>query len=307
MQSITGRQLQTESAAQPPAWEVGLTDREFEIFRGLVYRHTGISLSKHKRPLLQARLGRRPRALKLTTFTEYRRFLAEQDPSGEEMGRFINAITTNKTDFFREAHHFRYLADEWVPAIKARAARSGDRAVRIWSAGCSSGEEPYTIAMTLRDALGTAVGWDVRILASDLDTEVLARAKAGEYSVEQTAPIPPRVLACHFLRGRGEDVGRVRVRPELRSLITFCRINLQDPRWPIRSRLDVIFCRNVLIYFDRPTQQRVLQRFLGLLKDDGLLVLGHSESVHGLLDGVTHLGNTMYRRLPAALPSDAKA
>ena len=242
----------------------------------------------------------------MTTFTEYRRFLTEQDPSGEELGRFINAITTNKTEFFREAHHFRYLADEWVPAIKARAARSGDRAVRIWSAGCSTGEEPYTIAMTLRDALGTAVGWDVKILASDLDTEVLARAKAGVYSVEQTAPIPQRVLACHFLRGRGEDVGRVRVRPELRSLITFRRINLQDPRWPIRSKLDVIFCRNVLIYFDRPTQQRVLQRFLGLLKDDGLLVLGHSESVHGLLDGVKHLGNTMYRRIPAALPSDAK-
>jgi chemotaxis protein methyltransferase CheR len=297
---MTGHRSQSELAHPGAVREAGLDDREFEVFRELVHAHTGISLSAHKRPLLQARLGRRLRALGLSTFTEYHRFLTEGDPSGEELGRFINAITTNKTDFFREAHHFRYLADEWVPAAKARAGRTGDRAIRIWSAGCSTGEEPYTIAMTLRDALGTAAGWDVKILASDLDTEVLARAEAGVYSLDQVAAIPPPVLARHFLRGRGEDAGSVRVRPELRSLITFRRINFQDARWPIRSRLDVIFCRNVLIYFDRPTQQRVLRRFLDLLKEDGLLILGHSESVYGLLDGVKHLGNTMYRRTAAA-------
>ena len=268
----------------------GLSDKEFEIFRALVYEHTGISLSESKRPLLQARLTRRLRALGLATFSEYHRVLTERDSSGDELGRFVNAITTNKTDFFREPHHFRHLAEEWVPAAKARAANSGARAIRIWSAGCSTGEEPYSIAMTIREALGTAAGWDVKILASDLDTDVLARAEAGVYSVEQAAPVPQAMLRRHFLRGRGADAGHVRVRPELRSLITFRRINFLDARWPIRGQLDIIFCRNVIIYFDRPTKQRVLERFLGLLKDDGLLILGHSESVHGLLDGVKHLG-----------------
>jgi len=279
------------------AREAGLSDKEFEMFRALVHEHTGISLSESKRPLLQARLTRRLRALGLATFSEYHRLLTERDASGEEIGRFVNAITTNKTDFFREPHHFRHLAEEWVPAAMTDAAKSGPRAIRIWSAGCSTGEEPYSIAMTIREALGTAAGWDVKILASDLDTDVLARAEAGVYSVEQAAPIPQAMLSRHFLRGRGADAGRVRVRAELRSLITFRRINFLDARWPIRGQLDIIFCRNVIIYFDQPTKQRVLQRLLGLLKDDGLLILGHSESVHGLLDGVKHLGNTMYRRI----------
>jgi chemotaxis protein methyltransferase CheR len=302
---LARREPLDERREGPAGGEDGLTDREFEVFRGLVYTHTGITLNPHKRQLLQARLGRRLRVLGLTTFTEYHQFLTEQDPTGKELGCFVNAITTNKTDFFREAHHFRYLADEWMPAIKIRAARTGDRSIRIWSAGCSSGEEPYTIAMTIREALGPAAGWDVRILASDLDTDVLARAEAGVYSAEQTAPVPSALLTRHFLRGRGESAGRVRVRPELRALITFRRINFMDARWPIRPRLDIIFCRNVLIYFDRPTQQRILERFLALLKEDGLLVLGHSESVHGLLNGVQHLGNTMYRRIPAAPTADA--
>jgi chemotaxis protein methyltransferase CheR len=288
-----------------PGWDVGLSDHEFEVFRELVYAQTGITLTPHKRALLQARLGRRLRALGLTSFTAYHRLLTKEDPAGDELGRFINAITTNKTDFFREAHHFRYLAEEWLPALRARAARGGSRSIRIWSAGCSTGEEPYSIAMTVWDGLGPTVGFDVKILASDLDTEVLGRAANGVYTLDQTAPIPQPVLARHFLRGRGEQAERVRVRPELRSLIVFRRINFLDDPWPIRSRLDIIFCRNVLIYFDRPTQQRVLERFLGLLKEDGLLFLGHSESAYGLLGGVKHVGNTMYRRIPAAVPTGA--
>jgi chemotaxis protein methyltransferase CheR len=302
--SVTQSESPGEARDDVPGDGFGLTDREFEAFRALVHTHTGISLSPHKRQLLQARLGRRLRALGLTSFAGYRRHLTERDPTGTELGYFINAITTNKTDFFREAHHFRYLAEQWIPAVKARAARTGDRTIRIWSAGCSSGEEPYTIAMTVRDALGLMTGWDVRILASDLDTDVLARAEAGIYSTEQVAPIPPALLARHFLRGRGANAGRVRARPELRALVSFRRINFMDARWPIRSGLDVVFCRNVLIYFDRPTQQRILERFLQLLKPDGLLVLGHSESVHGLLTRVQHLGNTMYRRTEGA-PTDA--
>jgi chemotaxis protein methyltransferase CheR len=279
--------------------ESEISPREYELFQALVYEHTGITLGPHKRHLVQARLGRRLRALGLATFTEYRNYLVHDDPGGVELGRFINAITTNKTDFFREPHHFTYLAAHWIPAVKARAARDGNRTLRIWSAGCSTGEEPYTIAITLREALGPAAGWDVKILASDLDTDVLARAQRGVYTTEQTAPVPPDVLARYFLRGRGDSAGHLRVRPELSSLITFRRINLMDARWPIRSRLDAVFCRNTLIYFDAPTQQRMLERFLGLLKEDGLLILGHSESVHGLLDRVARLGHTIFRKNPA--------
>jgi chemotaxis protein methyltransferase CheR len=287
--------------AKPPLGlrEADITPREFERFQALVHEHTGITLGPHKRHLVQARLGRRLRALGLTTFTEYQHYLAHEDPSRAELGRFINAITTNKTDFFREPHHFTYLADQWLPAVKARAARDGNRTLRIWSAGCSTGEEPYTIAMTLREALGPAAGWDVKILASDLDTDVLAHAERGIYTDEQTAPIPSAMLARHFMRGRGDRAGHVRVRPELASMITFRRINLMDARWPIRSPLDVVFCRNTLIYFDAPTQQRTLERFLGLLQDGGLLILGHSESVHGLLDRITRLGHTIFRRDPS--------
>ncbi len=276
---------------------VGMTDREFKRLRDLVYEQTGITLGPQKRCLLETRLVKRLRALGLATFTDYDRLLAERDPAGEELGHFINAVTTNKTDFFREAHHFRYLADEWAPAVRARVERKGERTLRLWSAACSSGEEPYTIAMTVREALGpAALGFDLKILASDIDTEVLERARAGVYTLEQVAPVPRPMLARYFLKGVGANAGRVSVRPELRALVAFGRLNFLDEVWPIRARFDVIFCRNALIYFDRTTQQRILERLTAFLKDDGILFLGHSESLHGLLDGFRHLGNTIYQR-----------
>ncbi len=281
-----------------------ITDHEFGLFRNLVYAKTGITLGPQKRHLLHARLGKRLRALGMASFGEYYDHLTTCDPGQEELERFINALTTNKTDFFREPHHFRYLAEVWAPAMRARAARTHRRSLRLWSAACSSGEEPYSLAMTLRDALGPSLdGFDLRILASDIDTDVLARAAAGVYSRTQVAPVPEALLERHFLKGVGANAGLVRVRPELRALITFRRINLLDDVWPIRARLDVIVCRNVLIYFDRPTQQRLLQRLAALLEDDGLLILGHSESLYGLLDGFRHHGNTIYlheARAPAA-------
>jgi chemotaxis protein methyltransferase CheR len=279
--------------------EIEISDAEFESLRKLVYRATGIALGPQKRQLLQARLGRRLRALGLKSFTEYLQVLAERDPGGEELTRFVNAITTNKTDFFREAHHFHYLAETQVAALRARAARGGDRTVRIWSAACSSGEEPYTIAMTLRDTLGPGAGWDVRILASDIDTDVLDRASAGVYSLDQVAPVPEALRKRYFLRGTGTNDGLVQVRAEIRALVTFRHLNFLDDPWPIRSRFDAIFCRNVLIYFDRPTQARLLERLVAHLKDEGLLFLGHSESVHGLSAGLQHLGQTIHQRAPS--------
>jgi chemotaxis protein methyltransferase CheR len=272
------------------------TEAEFKVFRDLIHAHTGIALGPQKRLLLEARLAKRLRSLRLSSFTEYHRYLLEQDATGEELTRCLNAITTNKTDFFREEHHFRYLAEEWVPALRTGYARTGSRTVRVWSAGCSTGEEPYTIGMTLLEAFGAARGWDIRILASDIDTEVLDRAAAGIYSLEQAAAVAKPLLARYCLRGIGDRAGFVCMRPELRALVTFRRINFLDDPWPIRTRFDAIFCRNVLIYFDRPTQQRVLERFVGLLKDDAVLFLGHSENIHGLVSGIDHIGNTIYRR-----------
>jgi chemotaxis protein methyltransferase CheR len=279
--------------------ELTITDSEFEAFRRLVHETTGISLGPHKRALVQARLGRRLRALGLQTFGAYHRYLLEHDPTGEERERFINAITTNKTEFFREAHHFRYLAERWAPGVVSRAARTGQRRVRLWSAACSTGEEPYTIAMTVREALGAGSGWDVRILASDVDTDALARAEAGVYTEDQTAAVPAVLRERYFERAPG---GGVRVRPALKELIAFRRINFQDDHWPIRTRFDAVFCRNVLIYFDRDGQRRILARLVDLLVDDGLLFLGHSESVLGLLAGVRHVGNTIYRKATAEAP-----
>ena len=273
-----------------------LSDREFETFRALVAAHTGIALGPNKRVFLQARLGKRLRALGLPTFTEYRRVLAEQDPHGEELIRFVNAVTTNRTTFYREAQHFAYLAEQWGPAALGTDTRGGPRVARIWSAGCSTGEEPYTIAMALADALGATSAWTLRILASDINTDALTHAAAGTYGLDDIGQIPRAVLTRHFLRGVGPNAGLVRLRPALRDLVTFRRINLLEERWPIQAPFDVIFCRNVLIYFNRPTQQRVLARLVGFLKIGGVLVLGHSEGVHGMVGGLRHVGNTIYHK-----------
>lgn len=283
-----------------PAWlgEFQITDSDFRRFRELVLRHTGISLAPHKREMLKARLGRRLRALGLTNFSDYYRYLSERDASGEELGRMINAVTTNVTEFFREDHHFKFMAKTWITAMQRDPRRS--RMLRIWSAGCSTGEEPYTIAMVLREALGAALSsWDIRILASDIDTEALARAQAGVYSREKIGSIPEAMLRRHFLCGAGADAGLVRIRPEVQALVTFRRLNLLDDPWPIRTCFDAIFCRNVMIYFDRPTQQHLMKRLSAFLHDDGVLFLGHSEGLNGMTAGLTHRQNTIYQRTAA--------
>ena len=274
--------------------EATLSDRDFATLRELIYTHAGIALAPYKRYLVQARLGRRLRALNLATFGEYARRLAEGDSA--ELTQFINAMTTNKTDFFREPHHFDYLRTTWLPALRA----TGTRRLRIWSAACSTGEEPYTIAVSVLDALDGAMGWDIKILASDIDTDVLKRAEAGTYTLEQVAAVPAPLRSKYFRRGRGQHEGTARVGDAVRSLIRFRRINFLDDPWPIRATFDAIFCRNVLIYFDRPTQQRLLTRLLGYLAADGLIFLGHSESAFGLVAGLTPVGATVYRRSAGA-------
>ena len=225
------------------------------------------------------------------------------DSSGTELTRFINAMTTNKTEFFREGHHFDYVRAVWLPS-RGPCRRASDRRLRFWSAACSTGEEPYSLALTLLDSLDGA-GWDLRILASDIDTDVLAHAAEGIYPVEHVTPVPRAMLPRYFLRGTGPRDGFVRLKPSVRSLVTFRRINFLDDPWPIRTHFDAIFCRNVLIYFDRPTQQRILYRLVQQLTENGLLFLGHAESIHGLVGGLTPVAATVYRRIAPGSSSAA--
>jgi chemotaxis protein methyltransferase CheR len=274
--------------------DVAISDQEFDVLRRLIHAHAGIALAPWKRYLIRARLTRRLQELGLSTFAEYHtRLLA--DGTGTELMRFINAMTTNKTEFFREAHHFEYLRDTWLPA-RGPCRRATDRHLRLWSAGCSTGEEAYTLAVTLLDALDGAADWDIRILASDIDTDVLGRAAEAIYPIANVEPVPRPMLPRYFLRGTDARSGLVRVKPAVRSLVTFRRINFLDDPWPIRARFDVILCRNVLIYFDRATQHRVLTRLVTQLKDGGVLCLGHSESLHAPVPGLARVAATIYRR-----------
>ncbi|TKB73531.1 MAG: methyltransferase domain-containing protein [Nitrospira sp.] len=262
---------------------------EFERLRSLVYQECGISLDEHKSPLIVSRLSTRLRALDLDGFGAYYDLVA-QDPDGEEFTRMLDLISTNKTDFFREPKHFEFLRDQILPSLKR------DKRVRIWSSACSSGEEPYTIAMALFDGAADPDQWDFRILASDLSTRVLAKAASGLYDEERVRSLPSEVVRRHFLKGKGSHAGMIRVRPHLAAMIAFRRMNLMDDRFPITSPLDVIFCRNVMIYFDRPTQERLVNKFYRYLKPGGYLFIGHSESLQWIHHSFTQVLPTIYRK-----------
>ncbi len=270
--------------------EFEFTAEDFAEVRRLIYTHAGISLSKSKEDMVYSRLARRLRALKLTRFQDYLRLLKTGD--GAEWEPFVNALTTNLTAFFREAHHFEILKD----FLRTRRQRP----ITLWSAAASTGEEPYSIAMTALETLPDAANV-VRILASDLDTQVLERAREGIYALDRVAKLGEARLRRFFLRGTGSREGLVRVRPELRAMVHFFQLNLLDVQWPIKTPLDAIFCRNVMIYFDKPTQYRILQRMKPLLKADGLLFLGHSEAIYHAADLFRLRGQTVYVHAEASM------
>jgi chemotaxis protein methyltransferase CheR len=274
----------TASPAHAHAREFQFTDADFERVRALIYSLAGISLSPVKRDMVYSRLARRLRAAEMDSFQTYLDFV-EAD-AGPEREAFTNALTTNLTAFYRESHHFPVLAEH----LKRRGAQ---RPQVIWCSAASTGEEPYTIAMTAIEAFGTD-NPPVRILASDVDTNVLATAQAGVYPSERVEKIEPGRLKRFFLRGVGANAGKYRVRDELRALISFRQINLLEQGWPVRGPLDVVFCRNVMIYFDKPTQLAILSRFAPLLCPDGLLFAGHSESFHHAAHLFRLRGKTVY-------------
>ena len=267
-----------------------LTDREFNQIRKLVIEHTGISLSDAKRNLVYGRLTKRLRKMEIDDFGSYIDLL--ESPGGEEeLANFTNAITTNLTSFFRENHHFEFLKSDVLP--KLLRDNAGTKKIRVWSAGCSTGEEPYSIAMTIREIIPESKDWDIKILATDLDTNVLAHAATGVYSLEKTNNLDKSHLKRWFMRGRGEQSDAIKIRPELQSMITFRQLNLMH-EWPMRNQFDIIFCRNVVIYFDKPTQKVLFARYHNVLDDAGHMFIGHSETMFKVSEDFKLIGNTTY-------------
>ena len=289
----------TELAAKSPAALVapsgsGTVDQEFSFsnadfqrVRELIYQRAGISLNAGKQAMVYSRLSRRLRDTSHRTFASYLQWLqTNNDPSGDaEWQEFVNCLTTNLTSFFREDHHFHALVDD----LRARQGR----ALRIWCSAASTGEEPYSIAMTVAETLGTPA--QVRIVASDIDTKVLATAQRGVYDADARGLSAER-LARHFMRGKGGNAGFIRVKPELAKGIEFRAFNLMGRNWSLGEPFDIIFCRNVMIYFDAPTQRQVLQQMHGVLKPGGLLYVGHSENFTESRDLFHLRGKTIYQR-----------
>jgi len=270
-----------------------LGQAEFQFLRGFVLQQCGIALGEHKHQLVQGRLLRRLRALGLNNFESYCELL-RRDPNAE-LGELASAISTNVTAFFREVHHYDLLVSELLPRWLQERRREGDR-LRIWSAGCSTGEEPYALAMVLAEALEQhSCKVDAKILATDLSPQALETARQGVYPLERIAGISAERCRRWMLRGAGEYEGLASVHPRLRELVSIQPLNLLH-EWPMRGPFDAIFCRNVVIYFDQPTKQRLFRRYAELLPAGGYLFLGHSESLHGINDEFELIGRTVYRK-----------
>ena len=270
--------------------EFTFTRSDFEQVKRLIYDHAGINLSDSKMDMVYSRLGRRLRARGLTTFRDYLALVSSGD--GEEWEAFVNSLTTNLTDFFRESHHFPILADH-LRAVRTR------QPLNVWCSASSTGEEPYSLAMTAVEAFGTTTP-PVRILATDIDTNVLEKARHGVYALDRLGKVSEERQKKFFLLGTGKNAGYVRVKDFLRNMITFRQLNLLDDIWPIRGPFEAIFCRNVMIYFDKETQRKILEKFVPLMRRDALLFMGHSEGLHHVADLFKINGRTVYSIVPAA-------
>ena len=280
--------------------EFKFTPRDFSHVQKLIYEYAGIHLRQTKQHMVYSRLVRRLRATGAKTFEQY--LVSLDDKSNGEWENFVNALTTNLTSFFRESHHFDILADHIKTTVFPNKKRYP---VSLWCAAVSTGQEAYSAAMTMVDLFGSFTP-PVKILATDLDTNVLQKAQQGIYPVECLERISPGKIKRFFLKGTGSYAGFAKVRPELRSIVTFRQMNLLDETWPLDRPFDAIFCRNVMIYFDKPTQYKVLEKFVPLLKADGLLFAGHSESFHHATDLFEMRGKTVYRLAREAMVRERK-
>ncbi len=272
--------------------EFDFSKSNFEYIKKLVKQNTGIHLTEAKQQLVYSRLARRLRALRLSTFNEYTQYL--ETNYDKEIVELTNAITTNLTSFFREPHHFEFMSNVFLPHIYKQ--KKIEKTLRIWSAGCSTGEEPYSIAMTLKENVPPIKNWDIKVLATELDTNVVQKAKSGVYADERIVGMKPERVKKWFTSGTAAQAGNVKVSQKLQDYITFKQLNLMD-QWPMKGEFDLIFCRNVVIYFDKPTQKILFDRYADLLTPDGYLIVGHSETLFKVTDRFKLLGKTIYQKI----------
>jgi chemotaxis protein methyltransferase CheR len=280
-----------DDSAAVPLREFDFSQDDFQALSKLAYDYAGIVLSDNKRNLVYSRLSRRLRTLRIASFAAYRELLTNDT---REIENFINSISTNHTKFFREDHHFDHLRSRVVVPFAQASGHAANARLRIWSAGCSSGEEPYTIAVVLKREIRNFANRDVRILATDIDTDVLSKAARGEYPASTIDDVP-KAYASFFNAGDDNDKSKVVIDQDVRSIIAFRRLNLLEP-WPFRGLFDAIFCRNVMIYFDAPTKSALIDRFTKQLKPGGWLYIGHSESLINPHPELRSVGRTIYRR-----------
>jgi len=281
---------------QVNAFKTDLSEKDFRRLSGFIHNEYGIKMPEAKKVLLEARLRKRLRVLGMHSYSEYCDFLFSPEGARCELIHMIDVVTTNKTDFFREAGHFDYLVRTALPGLLKLYGATIRRKYIVWSAGCSSGEEPHTLAMVLNEFAQQQQGFYFSILATDISTRVLEHARRGIYREEVVQPVPMAMKKKYLLKGKDNNKGLVRVAPQLRSLIEFRRLNFMDSDFGMGGPVDIIFCRNVIIYFDRPTQEKLLNRFARHLIPGGYLFMGHSETLNGLDVPLVSAGPMVYRK-----------
>lgn len=273
-----------------------ISEADFNRFSRLIYDQCGIKMPAHKKSMLEARLRKRLRALRMESYEEYRDFLFSDEGMQHELVNMIDVVTTNKTDFFREPRHFDYLTGNVLPQIVPRFGIDKGRPLRLWSAGCSTGEEPYTIAIFLEEYNRQGKAIDYRILATDISTQVLEKAVLGIYHFNKIEPVPEAIRKRYLLKNRNPEIPQVRIVPEIRAKMNFRRMNFMSEQFDVPETQDVIFCRNVIIYFDRPTQERFLAKLCEFLRPGGYLFMGHSETLSGMPLPLVQKAPAVYQR-----------
>ncbi|MCT4586534.1 MAG: methyltransferase domain-containing protein [Carboxylicivirga sp.] len=273
------------------AFKAELSEKDFQAFSDFIYSEYGIKMPPVKRVMLQGRLLKRIRDLNMKSYTEYKEYFFSKEGQKKEIFNFLNVVTTNKTDFFREPIHFDFLKDEVL------AQHNGSGTFKVWSAGCSSGEEPYTISIVLNEYKRIAPGFNFSIYGSDISNKVLSNAAKGVYAENKISIIPLEQKKRYFLKSKDRTNPTVRVKPELQRNIVLKHVNLMDSHYDIGETFDVIFCRNVLIYFDRDTQERVISKLCNYLKPGGIFFIGHSESLSGMKVPLEHVKPTVFRKI----------
>lgn len=273
-----------------------LSNKEFELFRRLIYKSSGIALSPSKKELVKARLSKRLTKTGIDSFGQYYKFVTKHDKSGEELVHLLDSISTNKTDFFREEKHFDFLNTKLLPALISKKEKERNKTIRVWCAGCSTGEEPYSLAITIINHINPNDGWNVKILATDISMKVLKKAINGIYKKEALKGIPREIISSHFSSIIINNTNCFKVKNHLKKMITFRRFNLMTSNFPFKYPFDFIFCRNVMIYFDSDTHHRLISKFYDCLPKNGYLFIGHSETLAKKTQGFKYLRPSVYQK-----------